>query len=114
MKKIVLLFALLTVGVLKAQIKLTGTVKNKVTGEPLPGAVIYLPDLKNGTMSKTDGTFELNNLPATKTLMQVKLIGYKALILAVDLSSSPYLDLEMEESATEANEVVVTGISKAT
>lgn len=82
--------------------------------EPVPGAVIYLPDLKSGTISKADGSYELKNLPAIKTLLQVKLIGYKTFVKLIDLSVTNHLDVLLEESVIEANEVVVTGVSKAT
>src|SRR4051812_17047135 len=81
-----------------AQTKLTGTIKSKDKGEPLPGAIVYFPDLKNGTVAKTDGTFEINNLPAFKILMQVKYIGYKTIIKTIDPVLSPTLDILLEES----------------
>lgn len=97
-----------------AQTKLIGFVKSKANAEPLPGAIVYFPDLKNGTSVKADGSFEINNLPRTKTLVQVKLIGYKTFIKTIDLAETPVLNIDLEESVVEANEVVVTGVSKAT
>ncbi|MBS1634684.1 MAG: TonB-dependent receptor [Bacteroidetes bacterium] len=99
---------------LRAQVKLTGTVKNKLTGEALPGATIYFPDLKNGTSSGSDGHFQLSNMPAMKTLVQVRLLGYQTVVKTIDLSQTTQLLIEMEESAVESNEVIVTGVSKAT
>ncbi len=114
MKKIILLLMLFILQLSNAQTKLAGFVKSKITMEPLPGAIIYFPDLKNGTSVKTDGSFEINNLPNIKTLVQVKLLGYKTFIKTVDLAQTQTITIEMEESAVEADEVVVTGISKAT
>jgi len=114
MKQILVLFAVLSINIASAQIKLTGTIKCKADGEPLPGAVVYFPDLKNGTTAKADGSFEINGLPNIKTLVQIKLIGYKTFIKTIDLSVETQLDVELEESVIEANEVVVTGVSKAT
>ncbi len=93
--------------------KLSGFVKSK-SNESLPGAIVYFPDLKNGTSAKADGSFEINNLPKTKTLVQVKLVGYKTIIKTIDLAETSLLTFELEESAVEASEVVVTGLSKAT
>jgi iron complex outermembrane receptor protein len=112
-KNIFFLFLCLTVAT-HAQIKLTGIVKSKTNNEVLPGAVIYFPDLKNGVMTKPDGSFEVANLPPIKVLMQVKLIGYKTIIQVVDLSQISSVNIEMEESVVEENEIVVTGVSKAT
>jgi iron complex outermembrane receptor protein len=99
---------------LTAQVKLTGTVTNKLNHEPLPGVIVYFPDFKNGVATKADGRFEINNMPSIKTLVQIKLIGFKTIIRTIDLSKIFNLDVEMEESVIEENEVVVTGVSRAT
>ena len=99
---------------INAQNTLKGTVRDKQSNEALPGAVIYFPDLKNGTASKLDGSYEMSNLPKTKTIMQVKLIGYKTFIKMIDLSATSELPILLEQSILESNEVVVTGVSKAT
>lgn len=114
MKKIICVLVLFISQLLHAQTKLTGFVKSKVNMEALPGAIVYFPDLKNGTSVKADGSFEINNLPKTKTLVQVKLVGYKTIIKTIDLIETSTINFEMEESAVEASEVVVTGLSKAT
>jgi iron complex outermembrane recepter protein len=114
MKYIIVTLILLCSAGLKSQSVLSGLVKAKNSGDPLPGAVIYFPDLKSGTSSKNDGTFEIKNLPAVKLLVQIKLIGYKTVIRSIELGISPYLLVEMEESVIEADEVVVTGTSHAT
>jgi len=113
MKKITsILIFILSQGLL-AQTRITGIITNKTNHEPLPGAIVYFPDFKTGAMSKTDGTYEVNNLPSAKTLVVIKLIGYKSIIQTIDLSSATKLDVELEESVVEGNEVVVTGVSKA-
>lgn len=93
---------------------LTGNVKDKQTGEALPGVTIYIPDLKTGAVSTIDGTYKIENLPSTKILVQVSFLGYKTIIEMIDLSSIASKDFVMEISIKEINEVVVTGTSKAT
>jgi iron complex outermembrane receptor protein len=93
---------------------LSGKVVDKQTREPLPGAVLFFPDLKTGTVTDANGKFEIRNLPKVKTLVQVKMLGYKNYVKPVNLSETQALDIEMEESAVEAEEVVVTGTSHAT
>lgn len=97
-----------------AQTHLKGIIKDKTSNEILPGAVLYFPDLKNSSISKINGTFEINNLPSIKTLLQVRLIGYETVIKIIDLSLQIPITIEMEQTHIEANEVVVTGVSKAT
>jgi iron complex outermembrane receptor protein len=113
-KNILFIITLFVMYNIRAQNTLKGVVRDKQTNEALPGAVIYFPDLKNGTSSRIDGSFEINNLPKTKTIMQVKLVGYKTFIRAVDLPGISDLIIILEQSVVESNEVVVTGMSKAT
>ncbi len=113
MKRVLFIAVLFSVYIYKAQ-TLTGFIRTKANKEALPGAVIYLPDLKSGTTSKTDGSFELKKLPKIRTIVQVKLIGYKTYVQQIDLSTDTQLEIELEESVIEANEVVVTGLSRAT
>lgn len=97
-----------------AQNSLKGIVKNKSNKDVLPGAIIYFPDLKTGASSDAEGNYQIKNLPKIKTFMQVKLLGFKTFIKQVDLSTTETLDIELEESVVEAEEIVVTGTSHAT
>lgn len=97
-----------------SQSSLSGTVKNNLTHEPLVGAVIYFPDFKTGAVSGTDGNYTVNNLPRTKTLVQIKMLGYKTIVKPIDLKETEQLDIEMEESVVEEEEIVVSGTSHAT
>jgi iron complex outermembrane receptor protein len=90
-------------------VHLSGKVTDKITGESLPGVSIYFPDLKNGTATKEDGRYFIDKLPATILLIQVSSIGYKMQSKQLDLSKTQTLDFELELSATEISEVVVTG-----
>ncbi|MBI2271496.1 MAG: TonB-dependent receptor [Bacteroidetes bacterium] len=92
---------------------LSGTVTDSATGEPLAGAVIYLPDLKTGAASGVDGTYKIENLPRIKTLVQVSLIGYKSIVENINLAESTVRDFVLEASIKEMHEVVVTGLSQA-
>jgi iron complex outermembrane receptor protein len=91
--------------------RLTGKVTDRGSGEPLPGVSIYFPNLKTGTLTKSDGTYTIDKLPVAKLLVQVSFIGYKRLIEQIDLSKTSTHDFMLEESITEISEVVVTGQS---
>jgi iron complex outermembrane receptor protein len=90
---------------------LKGKVIEKSSGEALPGASIYFPDLKTGTITQADGTYSIDKLPASKILVQVSLIGYQLVAQTIDLTKTATCDFTLEETATEIGEVVVTGQS---
>ena len=113
-KKIICIIALFISYQTFSQVRLTGVIKDNQTNEALPGVILYFPDLKNSSVSRLDGSFEINNLPSIKALLQVRLMGYQTIIKTIDLATTTSLTIEMEQSHIEANEVVVTGVSKAT
>lgn len=92
---------------------LSGLIKDKSTGERLPGVSVYFPDLKVGAVSNDEGYYLLENLPKTKVLVQITFLGYKAITQSLDLSRLSTQDFDLEESINEVNEVVITGLSKA-
>lgn len=92
---------------------LSGKITDKATGEVLPGATLYIPDLKTGTISSVDGTYKIENLPQTKILLQVSYTGYKMIIETIDLATISTKDFALELSAKEINEVIVTGSSQS-
>lgn len=100
-------------GVTTAKATLSGIITDKNTGETIVGAVLYLPDLQTGTTSDIKGSYKLDNLPRTKVLLQISFVGYRTIIESVDLEKVSVKNFEMEYAATEMNEVVVTGLSKA-
>lgn len=95
----------------KTDIILTGKITDKLSGITLPGVSIYIPELKTGTVSKADGTYEIMNLPSAKVIVQVSLIGYKTILETIDLTASSVYDFTLEPSVTEMNEIVITGLS---
>jgi len=93
---------------------LTGKITDSKTGEPLPGVIIYFPDLKTGTISDQNGNYRIDNLPQARVNIQLSFISYRTIITSIDLSTASSLDFSMEYTATELNEVVITGLSKST
>jgi len=97
-----------------AQNKLTGKITDKLTGETIPGATIYIPELKTGAVSDINGNYKIDNLPKIKVILQISFVGYKSVVKNVDLAVTSSLNSAMEQAITEVNAVVVTGTSKAT
>jgi iron complex outermembrane recepter protein len=109
--KSVILFATNT-GYIK--VTLSGKITDKATGETIPGATIYVPDLKTGAISDTSGIYQIDNLPKTKILLQISFLGYKTIVEKVDLTITQVENFSLEPSITEMQDVVVTGSSIAT
>lgn len=112
MKKNIILLFILFPFLLTAQVKtipLTGTVTDAVSHQPLPGATVYLPDLKRGTTTDNNGYYKIENMPAVKILIVFKYIGYASVSLQLDLSKTSEHHVALSPSAIESREVVITG-----
>ncbi len=93
----------------QAQATLTGKVSDAATGESLPGATLYIPDLKTGVSTDNDGIYHFTNLPKSTLLFQASYIGYGSKTALVDLRKMTTIDFRLSEKAIEAQEVVITG-----
>jgi iron complex outermembrane recepter protein len=92
---------------------LSGKVTEEQTGEPIAGVIIYLPDLKVGAITDLVGHYQIDNLPQTTVLIQVSFVSYKTILENVDLRILSEKNFSLEYIATEVNEVVITGLSRA-
>ena len=93
---------------------LTGTITDKADGRPIPGVTVSIPDLRNGAVTNNQGKYILNHVPKGIYLIQVSYIGYATITQKVDLTKTNVLDLQMQSSAIEAGEVIITGVTRAT
>lgn len=93
---------------------LHGTITDASTGAGLASAVVYISDLKSGTLTDTSGHYQLSNLPAGYFLIELRYLGYQTRVQRVRIAGDTRLDLGLEEAVTEVNEVVVTGSTHAT
>lgn len=115
MKKILIIcIILLTYQIAKAQNTLSGKITDTGTKAAVPGATIYIPELKAGAFSDKNGEYHIEDLPRTKVIIQVSFVGYKSIVRKVDLSTTSILNFTLEQAITEMNEIVVTGTSRAT
>ena len=90
--------------------KIIGTVKDKSTGEGLPGVNIVIEGTKLGAATDKDGKYFVINIPAGSYIVTASMIGYKKINvndfkIFPDVTSE--LNLELEISAIEGEVVVV-------
>ncbi|MGV9012636.1 MAG: TonB-dependent receptor [Flavobacteriales bacterium] len=122
MKRFFQLFLLLIIAVpalaggtvTEGRTSLTGTVMDKTNGQTIPGAEVYFHDLRTGAVTNIDGMYAIHDLPRTKALVSVSMVGYSTITKTIDLAIDTTMDFSLSTSVTEMHDVVVTGTSKAT
>jgi iron complex outermembrane receptor protein len=87
---------------------ITGDVLNAETNEPVMEAIIYLPQLERGTMTSSDGKFQLNNIPAGNFQMVISSLGYATQTITVNTSFNESLSVLLQASAIEMEAVIVS------
>jgi len=85
---------------------LSGTVKDKETGELLIGATIYIPERRIGVVSNNYGFYSISTFPGSYTI-NVLYLGYKTYEEEIVLKSNTRLDISLEINIAEVEEVKI-------
>jgi hypothetical protein len=90
-----------------------GSITDKITGEPLIGAVVVLKDSDPaiGTATDVDGVFKLQSVPVGRITLYAQMLGYKPVSLQdvlVNSGKELVLQIAMEEDLNQIAEVNVT------
>ena len=97
-----------------SQINLSGTISDKATSEKLENTAVSIPELKRGTTTDRNGSFSFPGLPAGNYLLNIKYVGYASLNIPLKLYRDTVIEILLSPTAAELNDVIVTGVSKAT
>ena len=94
--------------------KITGKVLDKHTGNPLPGANLYIKSLAIGVASDLEGNFMFINIPTGDYEVTVTYIGYELENISVSVIDNQVVvkDIELGHQTIKGQEVVVTGQAK--
>ena len=104
-----LCFACITHGYAALAQQIRGTVTDP-KGEAVAGASALLKGTTRGTSSNAEGVFEFNNLTNGTYTIVISYIGYTPRELKATVPGSENLTIRLQETASDLNEVVVTGV----
>ena len=90
-----------------------GTVTDKISETPLPGAAVVLVGSNPlvGTTTDVEGNFKLTNVPVGKQSIKVTYIGYKEMVvpnITVNSGKELVIKVTLEENVIQGKEVVIT------
>jgi hypothetical protein len=77
----------------QAQIRVTGQIVDRETGESLPGASIYIPSTSIGVSSNNNGFFDLSTSLPSPFQVNISFMGYNTVAIQIDESK---LDVKIE------------------
>lgn len=90
--------------------KIDGYVKDKKTGDPLPGANVVIKGTTLGAATSTDGYYYIINVPPGTYTLTASMMGYTTLSkqevqIIVDLTTK--IDFQLEETVLDVGEEIV-------
>ncbi len=84
-----------------------GVIRDKISGQPLPGANIRMPELNKGVSSDQDGFFTINDVGYGKYTLQVRYVGFESIDSLIVVQSDTFLEIEMNPLEQKLDEVLV-------
>ena len=90
---------------------ITGTVKDKKSGEAIIGATIQVENTSIAAATDIDGNFALKSVPAGSQVIVCRYLSYKTARIPVEVvagQSAAPLVIELEEDGVALQEVVVS------
>ncbi len=112
MKKLFLLFLLIPFFVYAGTTgKLSGTIKDKQSGEPLIGANIIIEGTNFGAATNVNGEFVILNISPGRYNVKFSFIGYETTLMQdvpITVDQTTLLNVELNSQAYQVDEIVVT------
>ena len=94
-----------------AQQTVKGVVKEKATGEPLPGVSVVVKGTTRGTQTDFDGNFSIDRVK-TGDILVFQYLGFADKEITIGTSFN--LTIQLDESAEQLDEIVVVGYGTTT
>ena len=95
------------------QYTLSGKVLDAASGIGLPGASVYLPEIKKGTIADKNGAFSIQ-LEAGSHVIEISYVGYATDVENVRLQNNTNINFKLNSSVLEGGNVIVTSFLRAT
>ncbi len=96
------------------KVTFSGTITDAVSKLPLPGASVYISDIKTGVITNENGEFKFTTIPTGHHLLEISNIGYTSVVEHIDIEKDLQKNFEMQTSVIENRGVIVTGVAGAT
>lgn len=92
-----------------AQVSIVGTVTDSNTGEPIPGANIFISQLERGAVTDFDGNYVIENVSSGTYTVVVTFVGYQRQQQSVTVGNTDVeLNISMQPEVLGLDDVVVT------
>lgn len=95
-------------GTINTNETLRGEVIDTATGEPIPGASIYIEELERGTAADSEGQFEFELLPNGNYTLTVRSVGFIISTISISHPTDGFIAIQLNSTVFEGDEVIIT------
>ena len=89
--------------------QISGVVTDRATGDPLPGASVFVEGTTLGSATNEEGEYNLPRVPAGSYVLIASYIGYQDARMEITVSGQDIVvDFEMDFATVEGEEILVT------
>lgn len=91
--------------------RISGTIVDATSGQPLPGANVIIPGTTMGGAAGVDGDYYILNIPPGRYELRASMLGYESVLMVdvvVNAGRTTTIDFTLTDEAFEADEVVIT------
>lgn len=98
----------------RSSVNLAGRVIDAETRQGLPGANIFLADIRLGTVTDAQGNYSFQSIPPGHHTVEVTYTGYNAVVEHFDVYQNTEKNYVLSHAITEQQGVTITGVAHAT
>lgn len=104
-----LCFALLNLAHAQNEVRLSGAITDKLTGEAIPRASISIIGTKKGTIANTNGRYVLAVELNKRLRLRITAVGFEPDTVDVTISQDTKKDFSLSATPVKSNEIVIRG-----
>jgi hypothetical protein len=92
----------------------SGRAMDKTTGEPIPFANVFIPELMVGDISRQDGSFSISNISVKSCTLNISYIGYeiKKTVLLFPKDEKNFMEIFIAPKVLSTETVSITGATR--
>lgn len=94
--------------------RVSGIVLDAVSGEPIAGAWVRLPEIRRQVTTDEKGYFSFEQVPVGHQVLEISAVGYSAWVEHLELQADLQERIRLQPFVTENTGVVITGVGSAT
>lgn len=87
---------------------LRGEVIDARTGDPIPGATVFIEELERGTATNDNGQFEFRNIAPGSYTLNVSTVGFRPAKVSVEHPEDQFVSIDLRSVTLLADDVIVT------